>query len=289
METAGRQLDQKDLARAMRHAGLGTPATRAAILQTLLNRKYLRRDKRALRATESGRALIAAIPVEELKSPVMTGRWEKRLAEVAEGHHPRSQFMADVVSHVQRVVDAIRGAALPEAALVRTRPLSDALGSCPHCDTPVRARGPVFTCDTGRACPFVVFSTMSGRKISTRMVKELLSKGKTKPVKGFKSRAGKEFTAGLVVKEDGRVGFWFVDERSDEGTSPARERGGARSVASSGPATRRDDSQSPPPVGASCPACGHGKVLAGRRAFGCSRWREGCGWRMPFEEAGRGL
>ncbi|MCB9665905.1 MAG: DNA topoisomerase 3 [Alphaproteobacteria bacterium] len=262
METAGRQLDDRELARALRSAGLGTPATRAAILQTLLDRAYVERDGKTLRATETGRALVDAVPLDELKSAELTGRWEARLARIADGAEARPGFMDDVVAYTGRVVDALRGGELPEAALVRTRPEPDALGACPACGAPVRQRGPVWTCDTGRSCPFVVFSTMSTRAISARMVKQLLADGRTQVVKGFKSRQGKAFEAALLVREDGSVGFAFPDDPPAADAAP--------------PAP-----PAPPREGDACPACGQGRVLRGRTRLGCSRWREGCTWRGP--------
>jgi DNA topoisomerase-3 len=263
MEKAGRQLDDAELKRALRGAGLGTPATRAAILTTLQSRDYVVRDRKALRATEKGFALIDTLPAGDLKSAELTGRWEKRLSDIAEGRGDARGFMTDVVAHVHGVVGDIATVEVPEAARQRTQPLGKAIGACPACGEPVRDRGKVFACDTGRSCAFVVFKSMSKRKISARMVRELLQEGRTAPVKGFKSKKGKPFTAGLEVGEDGKVGFWFPDrgeERAPRG-----------------------------PVGLSCPSCGSGRVLAGRAAWGCSRWREGCGWRLPFEQDGRRL
>src|SRR5690606_10488829 len=116
METAGRQLDDEELKRAMRNHGLGTPATRAAILQTLLDRQFVIRDGRALRATDRGRAVIDALPVDELKNAELTGRWEGRLADVAEGREARAAFMRDLGEHTRAIVQAIAGAEAPKLA-----------------------------------------------------------------------------------------------------------------------------------------------------------------------------
>lgn len=258
METAGRALDEPELKRALRSGGLGTPATRAAILETLESRKYVVREGKTIRATAKGKALITVLPVDELKSAELTGRWEARLAAMAEGNDDRPSFMADVVSHLHTVITAMTEAVLPDLELEDVRPATPELGTCPSCGKPVRKRGPVWTCDTGRDCPFVVFSSMAKRRISERMVKTLLEEGKTPIMKGFKSKKGKPFEAGLCLKDDGGVGFWF------------------------------DDSEPPPPsppsdpVGLRCPSCGRGSILAGRAAWGCGRWREGCTFRLPF-------
>lgn len=247
METAGKQLDDAALKRAMRSCGLGTPATRAAILATLLNRKYIVRKGKELWSQPRGRAVVDAVSVEALRSPELTGRWEGRLTAVAEGKASRDAFMADVRAYALEVVEAIKQS--PPPALADPTERGPSLGDCPVCAAPVRPSGKVFRCDTGRTCPFVVFTTMAKRKISARMVKKLLADGRSDVVKGFKSKKGKEFTAALVWNADeGRIGFAFDD-------SPPR---------------------TAPRVGEICPSCGKGRLIQGRTAVGCSRWREGC-------------
>jgi len=254
METAGRTLDDKELARAMRGAGLGTPATRANIIKVLLDRKYVLRKGKALRATDKGRALVDAVPVEALKSPELTGRWEGRLSAVADGSDQRTAFMSDVRAWVHEMVGALATAPLSAAAL-QPREGSKPLGDCPACGKPVRERGPVYACDTGRSCPFVVFKKMAKRTISKRLVTQLLSEGRTRSVKGFTSRAGKAFEAGLQWSaEEQKVRFWFDNDK------PRAPR----------PATVGE--------GAPCPRCGEGRVIRGRTKLGCSRWRAGCRW-----------
>jgi len=259
METAGRKLDDKELARAMRGCGLGTPATRASILTVLVQRGYVVRKGKELRATEKGKGLIDAVPIDALTSPELTGLWEGKLSELADGKGARPAFMGEVRAWVQEMVQALSIAELSDAAKAPPEEKKP-LGDCPGCGKPVRDRGPVYACDTGRDCPFVVFKTMSKRKISARTVKQLLTAGRSDALKGFKSKKGNEFSAGLMWDDEGkRVGFWF-DERRE--TPPAPKKG-KRSAASEG---------------ATCPACGQGTVIRGRMKLGCSRWREGCRW-----------
>ncbi|MCO4743136.1 MAG: DNA topoisomerase 3 [Proteobacteria bacterium] len=275
METAGKHLDDKELVRAMRNAGLGTPATRAAVLQTLLHRKFLVRKAKELWATEAGRALILAIPLDELTSAELTASWEARLARIAEGQEARDAFMRDVAEHVGRIVRAIEGAQPPPAELFAApAPEGKPLGECPVCGKPVRENRAVFACDAGRACAFVVFKTMSKRKISGRMVKQMLKEGRSAFVKGFRSKAGNEFEAALEFNVDeGRVRFVFAPRESPRGGDPA-----PRDVARSSRVS---------PVGMSCPRCGVGHIVAGRAAWGCDQWRDGCRVVLPFEEDGR--
>lgn len=251
MEIAGRSLSDAALRRAMRSAGLGTPATRAAILQTLLDRGFIVRRGRQLHATERGRALIDAIPAPALKSAELTGRWEARLAQIAEGRAERAAFMRDVEAYVREITGAIQGAEPPTSpAFAGEEPDGKPLGTCRRCGGTVLEKRPVYGCS---GCDFVVFKTMSGRPISRRMVSTLLEHGRTDAVKGFKSRrTGKAFAAGLELRDDGSVGLWFPEEA---------------------------------PVGA-CPRCG-APVRARGKVWGCTG--EGCDVHVFREMSGRKL
>ena len=244
METAGKTLDEAELKRAMRRGGLGTPATRANILQTLLDRSFVERKKTSLISTQWGRLLVDAVPDDAVKSPKLTGHYEHQLALMAEGKVDARSFMQEVVAHTGKLVVAIAESTPPEMQDVEVS-TAPSQGKCPQCGEPVREERAVFTCDTGRSCSFVVFKKMAKRTISARMVKALLTEGRSPIVKGFKSKKGKEFSAGLIWDEkETRVGFYF-----------------------------------PPRAGDACPACETGRVIRGKKALGCSRWREGCAWR----------
>ncbi|HMG54639.1 MAG TPA: DNA topoisomerase, partial [Kofleriaceae bacterium] len=115
MESAGKTIDDEALRLAMKDCGLGTPATRAAIIETLLARDYVERARQELTPTPRGIALIDALPVASLASPELTGAWEARLAQIARGEDSRAAFMADIARYVAQTVDAIRGASPPAA------------------------------------------------------------------------------------------------------------------------------------------------------------------------------
>ncbi|TMQ17820.1 MAG: hypothetical protein E6J90_21710 [Deltaproteobacteria bacterium] len=115
MESAGKAIDDETLRLAMKDRGLGTPATRAAIIETLLTRGYVIRERSDLAPTARGVALIDALPVASLASPELTGAWEARLARIARGEDSRAAFMADIARYVADTVDAIRGASPPAA------------------------------------------------------------------------------------------------------------------------------------------------------------------------------
>ncbi len=253
METAGKSLDDEALRRALRGAGLGTPATRAAVLQTLVDRQYVVREARALRATPKGVGLIGGLPVEELKNAELTGRWEARLFAMAEGRESRVSFIADVHAHVRAVVASI--AAAPMIAGTVTE--GEVVGACPQCGKDVRTRRSGWVCSA--TCGFSVPRRIAKRELSDRMMQQILRGQETATVKGWKSKAGKEFVAGLRWdSETHKVAFVF----------PKLSRPTAK--------------LKPVAVGDPCPTCKDGTVLQGREKLGCSRWRQGCPWRSAL-------
>ena len=278
METAGRELDDKDLKRALRGAGLGTPATRANILQTLIDRGFAERKGKDLRSTAMGRALIAGIPVDELKSAALTGRWEARLSNMAEKKEQRSTFMKDVAANLTQLVEQLRNAELPKAAVValgtgkgrrggkqRTLPTGPPIGECPICKTKVHENPAAYSCEKGRDCSFVVFKEVARRPISLKEVEVLLSGKQTALLDGFTSKAGRSFSAHLNLDENGKAVFVF----------PPRDGSAFVKVAT--------------PVGEVCPMCEAGRLIRGRAAWGCGRWRAGCTFRLSFEKDGQAL
>jgi DNA topoisomerase-3 len=255
METAGRAVQDEELKRALRSGGLGTPATRAAIIETLLQRGFIERQGKELRATARGQALIMALPVEELKSPELTGRWEARLSAVAEKRESRAAFMEDVRRRLVELVGELKGAAPPPPE--RTAAEGASLGPCPACGQPVKERRGRYACEG--TCGFVIWGTIARREVSARMVRQLLKEGRTPVLKGWKSKAGKAFEAGLKLDAEHKVVFDF-------------------------PGGDRPRPAPPDPEGLTCPGCRQGQVIRGRSGWGCSRWREGCAWRLGGQE-----
>ncbi len=265
METAGATLDDKELKRAMRRGGLGTPATRAAIIQTLLRREFIERKGKDLCALPRGTSLISAVPVDELKSAKLTGRWEARLSKIADGQEQRDVFMADVGARIERIVNSIKSAEPPPPEKI-AREQGEELGKCPICEEPVRDRKVVYACDTGRSCSFVIFSSIAKRKISKSAVKKMLKGETTATLKGFKSKKGSEFSAAMKLDEEGKVKFVFEERGARDNRSKNDGRGKGATD----------------PTGSPCPKCKTGRLIRGRTAIGCSRWREGCDHRQPL-------
>ncbi|MFT7579572.1 MAG: DNA topoisomerase-3, partial [Myxococcota bacterium] len=288
MEGAGKELDDKALRAAMRGGGLGTPATRAAIIETLLRRDYITRQKTALVPMPAGHALIDALPNDALRSPELTGRWESRLSAMASGQgEARARFMADVASFTAELVRDIQGATPPEAI---ASAVAEVLGRCPVCRADVTAGRSAYSCATGRDCSFVIMRQIARRKTSPGLVKLLLAGGASQKLRGFRSKKGKSFNAALRLDAEGKVVFVFDD--SPRGPSSAGNATGpsARSGAAPSPTKRpKAASATEPPRGPQpprCPQCKQGRIMTGRRGWGCTRWREGCGFVVWFEQRG---
>ncbi len=265
MESAGKEIADDALRQAMKEHGLGTPATRAATIETLLERGYLAREGKVLLATPLGVELVARVPVESLTSPELTGRWEARLARMARGDEAAAAFMADLHAYVRDFVDAIKAA--PAAAAVPAAP-AEAVGRCPRCGQAVVEKFKTYDC---AACDFKLWKKIAGKTISRALAGVLLRTRRTQTLPGFRSKQGKRFKAALVLDETGEARLDF-----GAGPTPRPPR----------PPPARKPAP-PPPPDARCPKCKHGGIVAGRAAWGCSRWREGCRLVVPFEAAGR--
>jgi DNA topoisomerase-3 len=352
METCGKTVDDEQLKEALKERGLGTPATRAQIIETLLTREYIQREgKKNLTATEAGRYLIALITNPNLKSAELTGEWEGQLKAMEQGKLPAETFMRDIVSYTQSIIhqaDAVdehklgdcpqcgkpiiegqRGfgcsgwqdgckfvlwkthahlsfgpdqarqllqlgrlrspqilggglslVALAPTGEIRELPVSagkarsaksagggESVGKCPSCGNEVVEGKKAYGCSAWKAgCKFVIWKTIAGKRISASMAKALLSKGCTSPLKGFKSKAGKPFSAALVLR-DKQVQMDFETK-----AEPAKPRAKAPADGELG----------------KCPKCG-GTVIEGQKAYGCSAWKTGCQFRISKTIAGKAL
>lgn len=196
METAGRAIEDEELRAAMKDTGLGTPATRAATIETLLKRSFLQRSGKNLVVTPSGHALLRAVPVPSLASAELTGAWEARLSRIARGLEERTAFMQDISIFVKDVVAAIRGASLPPAGApaAASPPAPPKKGGpsspaptlfCPRC-----RQGEVLTGNRGwgcsrwrEGCAFVIWFDVAGKRLTPAELRALIVKGKTRKVR----------------------------------------------------------------------------------------------------------
>ena len=207
MEGVGRLLDDEELKAVMRGSGLGTPATRAAIIERLLKVGYIERKKKALVPTEKGESLINLVP-EQVKSPEMTARWEKALADIEDGQLNPADFMSGIIEQTRQVVELARQ---QKTVTDGTRNNGkELLGKCPSCGMPVLEFPKGYSCSGyyNNGCKFVIWKSISGKNITLDMARSLLEKGLLEKQQGFISKSGKAFNAALIIR-NGKVEFNF--------------------------------------------------------------------------------
>jgi len=209
METAGKFVEDEELRQAMKESGLGTPATRAAIIERLIKVGYVEREKKALVPTEKGRALISLLGESPLSSAELTGQWERRLAEMERGAEKRPDFMADIGSFTTSLVEGVR--TMEGERLASTSRSREPLGACPKCGAAVVETKKAYGCSAWKTsgCDFAIWKQVSGKHLSETQAKQLLSRGRTGQLKGFRSKAGKPYAAVLKLDEDHRVRLDF--------------------------------------------------------------------------------
>jgi DNA topoisomerase-3 len=219
METAGKLVDDDELREAMKDSGIGTPATRAAIIERLIQVGYLEREARSLVATDKGLNVIRLLGEHALTSPDMTGQWEHRLDRIERGEDSRERFMADIAGFAELTVKEL-DAKLKDVRIPRAN-----LGPCPVCGHDIKENRKGYSCwardDPG--CGFVIWKGKSGKQLSLAVAKELIRSGHTsKAVTGFKARSGRSFRAHLALSQD-EEGKWrveFNEAWAKEGTKP---------------------------------------------------------------------
>ena len=201
METAGKEIEDDALRQAMKDCGIGTPATRASIIETLFKRGYMERCKKSLVPTEKGLALNSVVKTMRIADVAMTGEWEKELARIERGELSADTFRKKIEAYTREITSEL----LSCDKLFGSR---DSGCACPKCGTGrMRFYGKVVRCDNTE-CGLPVFRLKAGRTLSDDEIKDLLTEGHTKLLKGFKSKQGKSFDA--VVAFDGEYNTTFV-------------------------------------------------------------------------------
>ncbi|ANN64983.1 DNA topoisomerase III [Bordetella bronchialis] len=215
MEGAGKLVEDEELREAMSERGLGTPATRAAIIEGLLNEGYLRREGRDLVPTAKARqlmTLLSGLDVTELTSPELTGEWEHKLKQIEQGGLQRDAFMREIAQMTQVIVkrakeyerDTVPG----DYATLRT--------PCPKCGGVVKENYRRYACTN---CDFSIGKHPGGRTFELPEVEELLAKREIGPLQGFISKMGRPFAAILRITDDYKLEFDF-GQSNDEDNEP---------------------------------------------------------------------
>ena len=207
METAGKEIEDDILRQAIKDCGIGTPATRAAIIETLLKREYMVRVKKTLVPTEKGLALYSIVKGMDIANVEMTGRWEAELARIERGEKAAADFNAEIEAYTRRITADL----LASEKLFRAR---ETTFTCPKCGKgSMRFYAKVVKCDN-ETCALPVFRQVAGKLLSDKEITDLLTEGRTAVLHGFKSKQGKSFDAALAFDEEFRIKFIFDDTKN---------------------------------------------------------------------------
>ena len=205
MEGAGKLVEDEELREAMSQRGLGTPATRASVIEGLLTQEYIRREGRDLAASAKGLKLITAlreIKIEALSSPELTGEWEHKLKEMEAGRFKRDAFMEEIRTLVAGVIQKIKDASGHVSSETMRGNFHDLTTKCPRCGSTAgfKESFKAYDCQNPE-CKLVVWKTVSSRELEPTEVTTLLETGSVGPIKGFKSKMGRPFEAKLALSE----------------------------------------------------------------------------------------
>ena len=250
MEGAGKLVEDEELRAAMAAKGLGTPATRATVIEGLISENYVERLGRELKPTWKAFRLLFALKhfrVDEITSPELTGDWEYKLKQMEQAQLPRDKFMDHIEQATKDLVARVKTGNIPDEAFA-TVPVP-----CPKCGGVIQETYRKFQC---QSCDFYIWPVLLGREWSPEEVAQLISQRYIGPLTGFRSKQGRPFSAGLKMTDDLRLEFDFG------------QGGGADSE-------EAPDFSGQEPLGA-CPKCGarifeHGVSYVCEKAFGAER------------------
>jgi DNA topoisomerase-3 len=215
MEGAGKLVEDDELRAAMAAKGLGTPATRAAVIEGLINEKYVERLGRELKPTWKAFRLFFALRhfgVDEITSPELTGDWEFKLKQMEQARLPREKFMKHIEQVARDLVKRVKAGNIPEEAFATVA------APCPKCGGVIQETYRKFQC---QSCDFYIWPVLLGRDWSPEEVAELVTKKFIGPLSGFRSKQGRPFSAGLRLSSDYKIEFDFGQaDGADGGDAP---------------------------------------------------------------------
>lgn len=208
MENAGKDVSDVESKKAMAECGIGTPATRANIIETLILRDYIRRDKKAIIPTEKGLAVYEIVKDKRIANAEMTGSWELTLAAIEAGQMPPEKFAQGINSYVGTICEEL----LSLAPKQKSYPTY----CCPKCGTEsVGIYAKVAKC-RHEDCDFHIFREVCGTLLTEDHIRDLLTTGRTPILKGLTCKAGKKFNARLVLNEDYTTSFEFENRKGKQ-------------------------------------------------------------------------
>ena len=214
MEGAGKLVEDDEFREAMGAKGLGTPATRAAVIEGLIYEKYVERLNRELKPTWKAFRLFFALRhfgVDEITSPELTGDWEFKLKQMEQAKLPREKFMKHIEQVTRDLVKRVKAGTIPEEAFATVS------APCPKCGGVIQETYRKFQC---QACDFYIWPVLLGRDWSPEEVAELVTKKFIGPLNGFRSKQGRPFSAGLKLAADFKIEFDFGQGTGSDSDEP---------------------------------------------------------------------
>lgn len=207
MENVSKRIADEELKEAMTGKGLGTPATRAGMIERLINVGYVERKKKLLVPTEKGKYLISIVS-GEMANPETTAEWEYNLLEIERGTYSDRKFLNNIKQYTLNVVNEVK-------AMEITKNFNkdiNSIGNCPLCNRPVIENKKGYGCSGYKeGCKFVIWKVVAGKKVSEAQAKNLIVNGKTGLIKGFKSKKGNNFDAYLKYnRQENKMEFEFA-------------------------------------------------------------------------------
>jgi DNA topoisomerase-3 len=251
MEGAGKLIEEEELREAMSARGLGTPATRAATIEGLIQEEYVHRNGRELQPTAKAFSLMVALStlgIDELHSPELTGHWEYKLKQMEQGELERDEFMDHIVEQTREMVDRIKHGEIPEEVF------STLTSPCPKCGGVMQENYKKFQC---KKCDYALWKVVAGRQYEPEEVDELLSKRVVGPLQGFRSKMGRPFAAMIRLTAEHQPEFDFGQGGSGEGEAETVDFSGQETLGK-------------------CPKCGgaiyeHGMAYVCEKAVGAAK------------------
>ena len=209
METAGKEIEDDTMRQAMKDCGIGTPATRAAIIETLLKREYMVRQQKKLVPTEKGLALHSVVKNMAIANVEMTGKWEAELAKIERGEASADGFTHSIEGYIREITAELLGCD-------RLFSHKDSGCQCPKCKHgTMQFFGKVVRC-SNKECGMPVFKQVAGKLLTDADITDLLTKGKTRTLNGFTSKQGKSFSAAIAFDENFNTKFVFAERKTAE-------------------------------------------------------------------------
>lgn len=209
METAGKEIEDDTMRQAMKDSGIGTPATRAAIIETLLKREYMVRQQKKLVPTEKGLALHSVVKNMAIANVEMTGKWEAELAKIERGEASADGFTHSIEGYTREITAELLGC----DRLFSHKDSGCQFPKCKH--GTMQFFGKVVRC-SNKECGMPVFKQVAGKLLTDADITDLLTKGKTRTLNGFISKQGKPFSAAIAFDEDFNTKFVFAERKTAE-------------------------------------------------------------------------